>query len=73
MAAIAIKPEGSARPSALRTIPEGALRVGPIMGVPETLRDLGADPAEVLARAGIDPGLLADPENLIELGALGRL
>ncbi len=41
--------------------------------IPEVLRTLGSDPAVVLAEAGIDPALFADPENQIPLATLGRL
>jgi len=50
----------------------GVVRLGPLLGIPDVLRDLGADPAEVLGSAGIDAELLADPENLIEFAAVGR-
>jgi AraC-like DNA-binding protein len=41
--------------------------------IPEVLRMLGADPAAVLAEAGVDPTLFDDPDNLITLAGLGRL
>jgi AraC-like DNA-binding protein len=37
------------------------------------LRELGQDPAEVFREAGVDIGLLEDPENCIGFRALGRL
>jgi AraC-like DNA-binding protein len=39
--------------------------VGAISHIPEVLRDLGADPAEVLAAADFDPALFDDPGNLV--------
>jgi hypothetical protein len=47
--------------------------VGPIISLPALLRDLGADPPEVLAAAGIAPKLFDDPEHLISFAARGRL
>ena len=49
------------------------LRIGSTMGVPETLRSLGADPATVLAEVGIDLELFANPNNLISFPARGRM
>ncbi len=48
-------------------------RVGELLGVPGLLRQLGADPAVVLADAGLAPNALDDPENRIPYGAWGRL
>jgi len=53
---------------------EGAtVRVTGPAAIPAVLKSLGADPAEVLAEARLDPRLFDDPENLISLAALGRL
>ena len=49
------------------------LRIGSTMGVPETLRSLGADPATVLAEVGIDLELFDNPNNLISFPARGRM
>ena len=43
------------------------------MAIPAVLRSLGADPAEVLSEAGLDPHLFDDPENRMSLTARGRL
>ena len=67
------RPEDSPRTSTVRTMPEGTVRVSPVTAVPDVLRDLGADPAEIFARAGVAPGLLDDPENVIGFAALGHL
>lgn len=48
-------------------------RVGSVLTIPALLRSLGADPAEVLAEAGIDPSLFDDPDNFISREARGRL
>jgi AraC-like DNA-binding protein len=49
------------------------LRIGSTIGVPEVLRDLGADPSEVLAEIGIDLSLFDDPNNLISFVARGHM
>jgi len=49
------------------------VRIGTMQAVPEVLRRLGADPPQVLAEAGIDPGLFDNPDNRISLAARGRL
>ena len=48
-------------------------RVGAFTGVPALLRELGCDPDEVLARAGLAHDALSDPDKRIPYGALGRL
>ncbi len=57
----------------LAAVTDGYLRVGPIQGLPSLLRALGQDPDTVIRGAGVDPELLADPENFIGFTALGRL
>lgn len=49
------------------------MRVGPILGIPAVLSDLGVSPQRALTQAGIDPQLFDDPENRIGLEALGLL
>lgn len=41
--------------------------------MPDVLRQLGADPIEVLEEAGIDPALFDSPDNWISHAARGRL
>ena len=48
-------------------------RVGALGVVPALLRQLGADPAPVLAAAGLDASLLDHADNTIPYAALGRL
>jgi AraC-like DNA-binding protein len=43
------------------------------MGVPEVLRNLGADPTEVLGEIGVDLELFDDPDNRISFVARGRM
>ncbi len=49
------------------------LRIGATMGVPEVLRDLGADPVQVLAELGVDLELFNNPNNRISFLKRGRL
>ena len=49
------------------------LRIGATIGVPQVLRSLGADPAVVLAEAGIDIELFDNPNNLISYPARGQM
>jgi AraC-like DNA-binding protein len=44
-----------------------------VAAVPATLVELGADPATVLRRAGLDPNLFSNPESVMPYAALGRL
>lgn len=48
-------------------------RVGGFTGVPQLLRQLGANPAQVLRSAGLAPEALNGTENRIAYGAWGRL
>jgi len=49
------------------------LRIGATMALPDVLRSLGADPAEVLAEAGFDLKLFDNPDNQISFAARSRL
>ena len=48
-------------------------RIGTVAAVPAVLRDLGADPARVLAEVGLDLTLFEDAENRISYATRGRL
>ncbi len=48
-------------------------RVSALAVVPDLLRELGEDPAEVIASAGLPAGVLDDDENRIPYAAVGRL
>jgi AraC-like DNA-binding protein len=52
---------------------EATVRIGTAFAIPDVLKSLGADPAEVVARAGLDLALFSDPDNLISFAARGRL
>lgn len=49
------------------------VRIGPILALPSVLRNLGADPKEVLAEAGFDLALFDDPDNPISVAARGHM
>ena len=51
----------------------GDVRVAPLLAIPSLLTDLGADPAAVFARAGIELAILRDPENRLSFLQIGRL
>ena len=44
---------------------EGTVRIGSVAAIPAILRDLGIEPAEVLAEAKLDLRLFDDPDNVI--------
>ena len=52
---------------------EGQQRIGALVELPQVLREMGADPATVIAGAGINPDLLRNPENSLSFVELGRL
>jgi AraC-like DNA-binding protein len=52
---------------------EGQQRVGALVELPQVLRDMGEDPARVIAGADINPDLLRNPENSLSFVELGRL
>jgi AraC-like DNA-binding protein len=57
----------------LRRAPDAAVRSIALAAIPVVLRGLGADPARVLAGAGLDPAVFDEPDYLIPLASLGRL
>jgi AraC-like DNA-binding protein len=52
---------------------EGRQRIGALVELPQVLREMGEDPATVIASAAINPDLLRNPENSITFVELGRL
>jgi AraC-like DNA-binding protein len=56
-----------------RTVSEPTLYVGAFSHIPEVLRSLGADPADVCAAAGFDFTLFENPANLTTYRAASRL
>jgi len=51
----------------------GVVRVGPLMGLPELVRELGCDPAPVFASAGFSLDQFADPDVEIPFVPASRL
>lgn len=62
----------SGRP-AFQPVPAHSVRVAPLCGIPDLLRNLGVDAAKIFASAGVDPSLLDDPDNPISFSAMGRV
>lgn len=57
-----------------RHYPEDApVRVASVWAIPMVLRELGADPVEVLAEADIDTTTFDNPDNLISFSARSHL
>lgn len=51
----------------------GSVRVGPLLGIPTVLRELGHDPGSVLADAGLSPAEFSDPDNTVPYLTADRL
>jgi hypothetical protein len=51
---------------------EATARIGVAAAIPAVLMNLGADPAEVLAEAGVDHKLVDDPDDLVSYAARGH-
>ena len=66
-------PQRSAPIRSLPIVPEGHLRIGGPLAIPEVLLRFGVDPGEVLASVGLDAGIFSDPENPVPCTSLGRL
>ena len=56
-----------------RLVREGELRVAPLAALPAILREHGVDPAEVFASAGLDLGILDNPDNPVPFATVGRV
>jgi len=56
----------------LALLEEGSLRMAPLLVVPALLREMGVDPGPLIAEAGLDPPLFADPDNTIPFTDAGR-
>ena len=57
----------------LPIVPEGHLRIGGPLAIPEVLLRFGVDPAEVLASVGLDARIFSDPEHPVPCTTVGRL
>jgi len=51
----------------------GAVRVAPLVVVPQMLKERGLDPVQVIAEVGVKLSLFSDPENIIPFETMGRL
>ncbi len=56
-----------------RSQANGTVRVGVAAAIPAVLTNLGVEPAKVLAEAGFNLEVLADPDNRVSYAARGRL
>jgi AraC-like DNA-binding protein len=56
----------------LALIEEGSVRMAPLLVVPTLLREQGLDPGPLIAEAGLDPSLFADPDHPIPFTDAGR-
>ncbi len=57
----------------LPIVPEGHIRIGGPLAIPEVLLPFGVDPREVLASVGLDASIFSDPDTPLPCTALGRL
>ena len=54
-------------------VEEQSVRIGGTLSIPGVLRQLGHDPARVLAEVGLDQTLFDDPDRLVSYAARSRL
>jgi len=64
---------GPRRASPRGSVGDAMLRIGATMGLPAVLRDLGAEPAQLLAEVGLQLSLFDSPDNVLSFSARGRL
>jgi AraC-like DNA-binding protein len=57
----------------LPIVPEGHIRIGGPLAIPEVLLRLGVEPGEVLASVGLDASIFSDPDTPLPCTTLGRL
>lgn len=57
----------------LPIVPEGHIRIGGPLAIPEVLLQFGVEPGEVLASVGLDASIFSDPDTSLPCAALGRL
>ena len=53
--------------------PPGSIRIGPFMGVPGVLQQLGHDPRPVLRRVGLTLKSMGNPDHIVPFAKIGRL
>lgn len=67
-------PTSGLRRAAVRgAVGDAMLRIGATIGLPAVLQGLGADPAQLLAKVGLELSLFDNPDNLLSYSARGRL
>ncbi|MEW5838149.1 MAG: AraC family transcriptional regulator [Pseudomonadota bacterium] len=49
------------------------VRLGPILAIPQALRELGVNPARAFEAADVDPGIFDNPENRLPVESIGQL
>ena len=59
--------------SGLALVMDGTLRIGPLIPIPQLLREMTVDPIDVMREAGIDPALFEDPLDTLDAGSLCAL
>jgi AraC-like DNA-binding protein len=64
---------GRPRPVQRVATEKATVRIGTVLAVPDVLRRLGADPAQVLAELGLEPALFDSPDNRMSQLARSRL
>lgn len=53
--------------------PQGAIRVAPLLPLPDLLRDFGVPPGPLLREFGLSGGMLCHPDNTMPFEVMGRL
>jgi AraC-like DNA-binding protein len=51
----------------------GSVRIGPFMGIPKVLQQLGHDPRPVLRRVGLSLKSMSNPDMIVPFANIGRL
>ena len=51
----------------------GSIRIGPFMGIPKVLQQLGHDPRPVLRRVGLSLKSMSNPDMIVPFANIGRL
>jgi len=51
----------------------GLVRIGPLMAIPEVMRELGCDPEALLRDTGFEPALFDDPDARVPYASADRL
>lgn len=68
-----VSSDGFFRAGLGRRLPQGYIRIGVTMSIPDILVSLGVDPQALCREAGVPWGIFADPDNCLPMADLGRL